>query len=223
VALTPAYCDANNLNDYKWTFQNGGSRQGHPNGTLQLQYTNMLEPTQGYSFKPKAVLQAYLDGVTDIWGYGFVGVALRKQLRSIGCGNAYQDGDVIYAYCETTVRAMVTGFAAAAILGKPVRFYDGAMTEWNSLSYAQASDGLYILPKIRRGDLKRTPSSVGLGIRWSIYVPYSVTQVRGPSQMPMVLPIRLRLKIRPTRAWFPAVVAVVVVVKARLPARVADV
>jgi len=146
VLASSAYCDANNVADYKWTFQNSGSRQGHPNGTLQLQYTNMLEPKKGYGFKPKAELQAYLDGQTDIWGYGFVGSSQQNSYGLLGAGQAYQQGDVIYAYCETTVRAMVTGFAAAAILGKPVRFYDGAMTEWNSLSYALASNGQYILP-----------------------------------------------------------------------------
>ncbi|ODU40755.1 MAG: hypothetical protein ABS92_11950 [Thiobacillus sp. SCN 63-374] len=146
VLASSAYCDANNVADYKWTFQNNGSRQGHPNGTLQLQYTNMLEPKKGYGFKPKAELQAYLDGGTDIWGYGFVGSSQQNSYGILGPTNAYQSGDVIYAYCETTVRAMVTGFAAAAILGKPVRFYDGAMTEWNSLSYALADNGQYILP-----------------------------------------------------------------------------
>jgi len=41
---------------------------------------------------------------------------------------------------------MITGVASTVILGKPVRFYDGAMVEWNSLSHILDSNGNYILP-----------------------------------------------------------------------------
>ena len=64
----------------------------------------------------------------------------------VGAGMAYQPGDTIYTYCETTFRAMITGVAAGVILGKPIRFYDGAMVEWHSLSNATAVNGLPILP-----------------------------------------------------------------------------
>jgi hypothetical protein len=125
-----------------WTFQNGGSRQGHPWGTLQLQYTNMLDPTKGFSYKPKAELAAYLTGATDANGMGFVD----SSYGLVGTGNAYQEGDTIYAYCETTFRAMITGVTSAVILGKPTRFYDGAMVEWNSLSHLADVNGNAILP-----------------------------------------------------------------------------
>lgn len=144
TVVTPSgstYCAPNNVNDYAWTFQNSGSRQGHPNGTLQLQYTNMLDPYNGYSFKPKSVLQAYMDGHTDQYGYGFVGSKQQNNYGLVGTGNAYQPGDTVYVYCETTVRAQVTGFVSAAILGLPTRYYDGAMTEWNSLSYVTDASG----------------------------------------------------------------------------------
>jgi 3-mercaptopyruvate sulfurtransferase SseA len=137
----PAYCQPNSVNDYSWTFQNAGARQGHPNGTLQLQYTNMLDPYSGYSFKPKATLKAYMDGMTDQYGYGFVGSKTQSNYGLVGPGNAYQPGDTVYVYCETTVRAQVTGFVSAAILGLPTRYYDGAMTEWNSLSTATDASG----------------------------------------------------------------------------------
>ena len=64
----------------------------------------------------------------------------------MGAGYAYQTGDVVYTYCETTFRAMITGFATGAILGLPTRFYDGAMTEWHSMANVVASDGNAILP-----------------------------------------------------------------------------
>jgi hypothetical protein len=51
--------------DYMRTFQNAASRQGHPKGTLQLQYTNLLDATKGYSYKPKDVLANYLAGGAD--------------------------------------------------------------------------------------------------------------------------------------------------------------
>jgi len=137
-----AYCTPANPNNYMWTFQNGGSRQGHPWGTLQLQYTHMLDATRGYAYRPKAELASMLAGGTNALGAGFVGA----DYQLVGSGNAYQAGDTIYAYCETTFRAMITGVASAVILGKPTRFYDGAMVEWNSMSHLMDKNGDYILP-----------------------------------------------------------------------------
>jgi hypothetical protein len=122
------------------TFQNAGSRQGHPRGAVQLEFTNLLDSTQGYRYKDKADLLAYLDG--NVSGAGFID----STYQNVGVGSAYQDGDVIYTYCETTFRAMITGIASVVIMGKPTRFYDGAMVEWNSLSYLQDATGNYILP-----------------------------------------------------------------------------
>jgi 3-mercaptopyruvate sulfurtransferase SseA len=141
-ACATAYCAPVNPNNYMWTFQNGGSRQGHPHGTLQLQYTYMLDSTKGFAYRPKAELAAYLTGATTISGIGFVGA----DYSTVGAGNAYQEGDTIYTYCETTFRAMITGVASAVILGKPTRFYDGAMVEWNALSNILDKNGDYLLP-----------------------------------------------------------------------------
>ncbi len=141
-ACGTAFCAPANPNNYMWTFQNNGSRQGHPWGTLQLQYTHMLDSTKGFSYRSKAELAALLAGDTNASGIGFVG----PDYQLVGAGNAYQEGDTIYTYCETTFRAMITGVASAVILGKPTRFYDGAMVEWNSLSYMQDKNGDYILP-----------------------------------------------------------------------------
>ncbi len=137
-----AFCAPANPNNYMWSFQNGGSRQGHPNGTLQLQYTLLLDGTKGFAYRSKAELASLLAGGTNADGIGFVG----SDYQLVGTGNAYQEGDTIYAYCETTFRAMITGVASAVILGKPTRFYDGAMVEWNSLSHLQDKNGDYILP-----------------------------------------------------------------------------
>jgi len=148
-----AYCAQDPASDYMWTFQNSGSRQGHPNGTLQVQYTHFLNPSKGFSYRPKAFLAKLLnggvttaqdvaDGNATIAGIGFADASYAP----VGEGNAYQEGDTIYAYCETTFRAMITGVASAVILGKPTRFYDGAMVEWNSLTYTTDATGNYILP-----------------------------------------------------------------------------
>jgi 3-mercaptopyruvate sulfurtransferase SseA len=141
-ACATAYCAPANPNNYMWTFQNGGSRQGHPFGTLQLQYTRMLDATKGYAYRPKSELANMLNGGVDAAGLGFVGA----DYQLVGAGNGYQEGDTIYAYCETTFRAMITGVASAVILGKPTRFYDGAMVEWSSLSHLMDKNGDYILP-----------------------------------------------------------------------------
>lgn len=126
--------------DYMTTFQNAGSRQGHPRGAVQLNFTNMLVAAEGYRYKDKVDLQAYLDG--NVSGDGFID----GTYQNLGAGNAYQTGDTIYTYCETTFRAMITGMVSVVVLGKPTRFYDGAMVEWNSLSYLQDATGNYILP-----------------------------------------------------------------------------
>ena len=47
VACGSSICPAPAGYDYMRTFQNAGSRQGHPRGTLQLQYTNLLDFDQG--------------------------------------------------------------------------------------------------------------------------------------------------------------------------------
>lgn len=141
-ACATAYCDPVNPNNYMQFFQNNGSRQGHPRGTLQLQYTHMLDSTKGFAYRSKAELMAMLNGDANALGISFVD----GSYVPVGPGNAYQPGDTIYVYCETTFRAMITGIASTVILGKPVRFYDGAMVEWNSLSHIVDKNGNYILP-----------------------------------------------------------------------------
>lgn len=141
-ACTTGYCAPIDPSNYMWTFQNAGSRQGHPFGTMQLQYTHLLDSTKGYSYRTKSVLASYLAGNTDARGIGFV----NGQYATVGSSNAYQSGDTIYTYCETTFRAMITGVTSAVILGKPTRFYDGAMVEWNSLSNIIDKTGAAILP-----------------------------------------------------------------------------
>jgi hypothetical protein len=131
--------DARNASQFGGTgYQNNGSSQGHPNGALLLGFDNLLDGTQGYRYKDKVTLQAYLDGSGAT---GFVDGA-----GAVAAGDAYQDGDVVYTYCETTFRAMITGVASGVILGKPTRFYDGAMYEWHSLAYLQDATGNYLLP-----------------------------------------------------------------------------
>jgi hypothetical protein len=83
-----------------------------------------------------------MNGETDASGFGMVDASYNL----VGAGNAYQPGDTVYVYCETTFRAMITGMASSVILGHPTRFYDGAMVEWNSMSYIQDQTGNYILP-----------------------------------------------------------------------------
>jgi 3-mercaptopyruvate sulfurtransferase SseA len=142
-ACATAYCDpVESPVNYMTSFQNSGSRQGHPWGALQLQFTRLLDSTQGYSYRPKATLASYLNGEVDAGGIGMVDASYQP----VGAGGAYQPGDTVYVYCETTFRAMITGIASAVILGKPTRFYDGAMVEWNSLSNLQDQLGNYILP-----------------------------------------------------------------------------
>ncbi len=111
------------------TFQNGGTRQGHPRGSVQLNWTNLIDTSTGL-YKSKAELRNYLDGGADGFGKAFVDGTYQQ----LGLGNAYQEGDLVYLWCETSARAAVTQIATAVILGLPTRLYDAAMIEWNSLT-----------------------------------------------------------------------------------------
>lgn len=169
-----AYCSPAAGFDYMSTFQNSGSRQGHPRGALQLQFTNLLVAAEGFRYKDKAELSAYINGEVDATGRALVD----STYQPVGSGNAYQAGDTVYTYCETTFRAMITGVTSAVILGKPTRFYDGAMVEWNSLSYLQDATGGFILPidSPWRTDVKsffRPASAPGLVAQRSIDNPYA--------------------------------------------------
>lgn len=171
---TAAYCDASPTYDYMGSFQNNGSRQGHPFGALDLNFLNMLDATKGYSFKSKAQLASYMNGEVDATGYGMVD----GSYKLVGAGNAYQPGDMVYVFCETTFRAMITGMASSVILGHPTRFYDGAMIEWNSLSNLPQSTGDNILPADSpwRTDVKsffRPASSVAKVALRKIIDPYA--------------------------------------------------
>lgn len=140
---TAAYCDpVVPPYDYMTSFQNNGSRQGHPNGALDLNFINLLDKTKGMSFKPKAQLASYMNGEVDSNGYSVV----NGSYNPVGAGNAYQPGDTVITYCETSFRAMITGIASGVILGHPTRIYDGAMIEWNSLSNLPDATGNNILP-----------------------------------------------------------------------------
>jgi 3-mercaptopyruvate sulfurtransferase SseA len=142
VTCSSAYCTPGDVNNYMYSFQNSGSMQGHPNGSLDLNFNDLLDSTKGFSYKDKATLQAYINGEPDSIGRGFVD----GSYNLVGAGNAYQPGDVVYTFCETSYRAMITGMASAVILGLPTRIYDGAMVEWHSLANLQNQDGNFILP-----------------------------------------------------------------------------
>jgi len=137
-----AYCDAAATYDYMASFQNGGSRQGHPFGALNLNYLNVLDDAKGYGFKTKAELAAFMNGASDANGYALVD----GSYNPVGEGNGYQPGDTVYAYCETSQRGVIAAIVSGVILGHPTRLYDGAMVEWSSLSNLSDQMGKAILP-----------------------------------------------------------------------------
>ncbi len=152
---TAAYCNAAPTYDYMGSFQNNGSRQGHPNGAVDLNFINLLNNCNpvpaggGCDYKTKAELATYMDGGTDAAGNGMHRGNMVNGVYTdtlVGAGNGYQPGDTAYLWCETTFRAMITGMASAVILGHPTRFYDGGMVEWNSLSNLPDATGNNILP-----------------------------------------------------------------------------
>ncbi|MFW5451980.1 sulfurtransferase [Thioalkalivibrio sulfidiphilus] len=126
-------------------FRNSAPMQGHPEGAVLLPYGNLLTDGTTLRYKPKADILAYMNGEL-VDGAQFTRYDAGS-LIPLGVGGAYRPGQTVITYCETTFRAMITGFASAAILGLPNRFYDGAMVEWNSLAGGvQDKFGSFILP-----------------------------------------------------------------------------
>jgi 3-mercaptopyruvate sulfurtransferase SseA len=162
VAGVTAYCNSINptvtVYDYMTSFQNSGSRQGHPNGAMDLNFLNLLNNCNpavaaivggGCTFKSPSELANYMNGGTDAVGNGLhTGYMSGTNYveTMVGAGNGYQPGDTAILWCETTFRAMITGIASSVVLGHPTRFYDGGMIEWNSLSNLPDSTGNMILP-----------------------------------------------------------------------------
>jgi len=119
-----------------------------------------------------------MNGEVDSNGYSVV----NGSYNPVGAGNAYQPGDTVITYCETSYRAMITGIASGVILGHPTRIYDGAMIEWNSLSNLPENTGnniyINILPSDSpwRTDVKsffRAASSPSLVATRRIIDPYA--------------------------------------------------
>src|SRR5690554_2287886 len=128
-------------------FQNKAPRQSHPRGALNLEFTNMLNTETGI-YHSKAVLEEIVKGGLSPKGEGFVSGGADEGYKLVQTGNAYQPGDTIIHYCETSMRAGVTIIPAAVILGIPSRLYDSAMIEWNSLTAGtKDKNGFEVLPK----------------------------------------------------------------------------
>lgn len=161
-------------------FQNSSTRQSHPRGAFNLEFTNMLDAATGLYYD-KATLEAIVKGGLSPKGEGFVSGGTDESYKLVQTGNAYQPGDTIIHYCETSMRAGVTIIPAAVVLGIPSRLYDSAMIEWNSLT-ADAKDkrGFTILPSNSPWDTSvlSQPSVVGKNIAPRTAVGWAPEQTR---------------------------------------------
>src|SRR5690554_4922329 len=115
-------------------FQNNAPRQSHPRGAFNLEFTNMLDTTTGLYYDKATLAAIVKGGLSPDKKQGFVSGGTDESYQLVQTGNAYQPGDTIIHYCETSMRAGVTIIPAAVILGIPSRLYDSAMIEWNSLT-----------------------------------------------------------------------------------------
>src|SRR5690554_7051983 len=93
-------------------FQNKAPRQSHPRGAFNLEFTNMLNTATGI-YHSKAVLEEIVKGGLSPKGEGFVSGGTDESYQLVQTGNAYQPGDTIIHYCETSMRAGVTIIPAA--------------------------------------------------------------------------------------------------------------
>ncbi|MEW5823440.1 MAG: sulfurtransferase [Pseudomonadota bacterium] len=94
--------------------------EGSIGNAVMGQYTDLLRPDGRY--KSKSELQSYVAGL------------------------GYRSGNIIYGYCRTSTRAMVSMVASALVLGLPTRIYDGASAQWNALANYQNVEGGFNLP-----------------------------------------------------------------------------
>src|SRR5690554_1084523 len=128
---------------------NRGARQSHPRGALNLQYTNLMDMGTGIYHNKKTLWNIVRGQASPSHAekQSFVSGGIDGDYQPVQFGNAYQEGDVIYHYCETSMRAGVTIIAAGVILGIPSRLYDAAMVEWNSLTSGTVDhNGVALLP-----------------------------------------------------------------------------
>lgn len=129
-------------------FQNKAPRQSHPRGALNLEFTNMLNTATGIYHSKAELEEIVKGGLSPDKEQGFVSGGADEGYKLVQTGNAYQPGDTIIHYCETSMRAGVTIIPAAVILGIPSRLYDSAMIEWNSLTAGtKDKNGFEVLPK----------------------------------------------------------------------------
>lgn len=138
------------LADRTASVRNAGSRQSHPRGALHLEYSNVLDVVNGVYYS-KDTLRNILNGELSPTQQGFVSGGVNADYQYVQAGNAYQPGDTIYHFCETSARSGTTLIAAAVILGIPSRLYDSGLVEWNSLTGKTGTagvdkNGLEILP-----------------------------------------------------------------------------
>lgn len=142
-------------------YQNYAARQSHPRGALNLEFTNLLDVATGV-YHDKATLDKIVRGHLAPSGQGFVSGGVNEDYQYVGVGNAYQNGDTIIHYCETSLRAGITIIAAGVVLGIPSRLYDSAMIEWNSLtSGVNDKNGEVILPQGSIWDTEYLSAPVG--------------------------------------------------------------
>src|SRR5690554_1318106 len=150
-------------NDYVNGFQNNAPRQGHPYGALNLEFTNMLDTATGLYYDKATLAAIVKGGLSPDKKQGFVSGGASEDYKLVQTGNAYQEGDTIIHYCETSMRAGVTIIPAAVILGIPSRLYDSAMIEWNSLTVGtKDKNGFEVLPADSpwNTELRSAPKSV---------------------------------------------------------------
>lgn len=115
------------------SFQNNAPRQSHPRGSFHLEFSNLLDIATGIYYD-KATLRGVLNGELSPSNQGFVVGGIYQDYQHVGVGNAWQPGDLIYHFCETSARSGTTLITAAVILGIPSRLYDSGLVEWNSLT-----------------------------------------------------------------------------------------
>jgi 3-mercaptopyruvate sulfurtransferase SseA len=128
------------------SLRNQASRQSRPRGALQLHWEHLLDRTTG-RFRPRAELAALLNGRADAGRIGFID----GRYALVGEGNAYQRGDLVIVWSETSAKAAVAAFVSGAILDYPTRLYEAGMIEWNSLTGGAVDrDGMLLLPATSR-------------------------------------------------------------------------
>ena len=111
--------------------------RGHIKGAVDFPYTDIL------------IMD---DGIEDLNGDGIIDkndasfkFKSHDDLVTLYANKGYREGDTVIAYCRTGRKSTLLALTSVAVLGYPIRMYDGSWMQWGSMASTEDINGTLIL------------------------------------------------------------------------------